>query len=409
MFYRSWLRTYPTKITEYYGDNHWETFERVRKKHNDNICSETNKLVLRLDMLINPTDQEQKIPAGSSGSAKKIDLDKSVVEWTLDDLVKLCPYCAKSFTFARRRHHCRICGSILCNSCSKFLEYKSACKLVKPAKLYTDPYDRIDDQLQYKDADKMPQIRCCEDCKRLLDRRIQTIEDHYNQPTFLEFYEKLRKTMNEADDLIISQSSMSPGGEKQTTLELKSRIQDLRHVVASMSSKLTKMAEREQSGRQAYLMKAIGQSVGYWFKESLEGKLNRLHFNSMGLGQSADGLKSTGWVSEQVKTPPVGVGEDEDPLLIQIRNLEGYIRQAKLANRYEEVAALEANKRDLEIEYFIQRDLSKSTSEMALLGEDHTGGGAADDDDDDDVFDNPITSVETKPDDNNVVEGNEEE
>lgn len=355
MYYRGWIRSNPVKISECYGDTHWESFEKKRRNHNYNICQETNKLVLRLDKLINPEE------------GQKPDLDKSIVEWTSDNLVKLCPYCAKSFTLARRRHHCRICGSILCNGCSKFLEYKAACRLVKPAKLYTDPYDRIEDSLQSKEADEMPQIRTCEDCKRLLDRRIQTIEDYYCQPTLDEVYDKLRKCMSEADELMLSQSSLS-GEQKELTLELKSKIQDLRHKVAAMSAKLSRLGERE-SGKQAYLLSAINQSVAYWIKESLEAKMNRMH----GI-QAA--TRASGWVPEQ----PMNVidNEDDDPLLIQIKNLEEYIKQAKLADRYEEVSALEANKRDLQIEYFMQQDIGGSTTSQTTTTTTTTTGESTD-------------------------------
>lgn len=335
MFYKSWIKNKPLKSFDCFGEGHWTTFEEARKKHNESICSETNKLVLRLDKLINPED------------GQKQDLNKSIVEWTSDDLVNLCPFCAKAFTFARRRHHCRVCGAILCNSCSKFLDYRSACKLVKPAKLYTDPYDRIEDRLQDRSADEMPNIRTCEDCKRLLDKRVQTIEDYYCQPTFLEFYEKLRKSMSEADELILSQSIMM-SEHKEPTPELKRKIQDIKHNIANMSSKLGKMADRE-SGKQAYLLKSINHSVGYWLKESIGCKFNRTY------GSQSD--KSSGWVADQ-QSCSLDLGADENPLLIQIKNLEEYIKQARSADRYEEVRALEESKRDLEIEYLIQQDLT---------------------------------------------------
>lgn len=324
------------KESHTYGDSHWEFFKEARKKYNENICSETNKLVLRLDKLINAED------------GQKPDLDKSIVEWTSDDLVKLCPFCAKAFTFARRRHHCRACGAILCSNCSQFLEYKAACKLVRPAKLYTDPFDRIEDRLQSKEAEEMPNIRCCEDCKRLLDKRIQTIEDYYCQPTFCDLYEKLRKTMNEADELILSHSSLVNEQQKKPILELKSKIQELKQDIAAISSKLGKMAQRE-SGKQAYLLAAINQSVACWLKETMDSKINRTN------GSRAE--RSTGWVPERPTCSP-DISGDEDPLLIQIKNLEEYIKQARLAGRYEEVSALEESKRDLEIEYLIQQDLN---------------------------------------------------
>lgn len=359
MFYRTWIKPTQLKVSQCYGDGHWSVFEEARKKHNENICSETNKLVLRLDKLINSSANDQLLD--TSGRDKKLlftqqllgsskDLDKSVVEWQSDNLVKLCPYCAKQFTFARRRHHCRCCGAILCNSCSKFLEYKLACKLVKPAKLYTDPYDRIEDRLQDKDTDEMPKIRTCEDCKRLLDKRIQTIEDYYCQPSFVDFYESLRKTMAEADELIISHNDLM-NQKKEATPELKDKIQDLKHSIVAKSSKLKKMADKE-SGKQAYLLTSINQSVGYWLKETIDSKIRRIH------GFRETGDIGDGWVPQQLTSSSIEISDEVNPLLIQIRNLEEYIKQARLADRYEEVSALEESKRDLEIEYLIQKDLN---------------------------------------------------
>ncbi|QLL33919.1 hypothetical protein HG536_0F02440 [Torulaspora globosa] len=46
---------------------------------------------------------------------------KSVISkeyWMKDDSAKECFTCGKSFNTFRRRHHCRICGQIFCNSCT---------------------------------------------------------------------------------------------------------------------------------------------------------------------------------------------------------------------------------------------------------------------------------------------------
>lgn len=332
MFYDSWIQPKGLRLSQCYNDSHWEDFKDRRLKHNENICSETNKLVLRLDKLINNDDND---PNRS--------LNQSVVEWTSDELVVLCPYCAKSFTFARRRHHCRLCGAILCNSCSRFLEYKSACKLVKPSKLYVDPYDRIEDRLQNLTIESQPSIRICEDCDRLLVKRIQCIEDYFCQPKLEEIYYKLKEVMSEADELMLSYSSLV-NDQKQPIPELRAKIQTLKQSAALTGSKFKKMAEKE-SGKQAFLMRSISQTVVAWLKENLDQKVRRVH------GSRAE--KFTSWVPDR---PSVSqdLSVDEDPLLIQIRNLEEYIKQAKEANRYEEVDALEANKRELEIEYQMQ-------------------------------------------------------
>jgi len=55
--------------------------------------------------------------------------EKSVVPWAPDSDVNLCTACGKSFTITRRRHHCRLCGGIICNRCSQFLPFSYASEL----------------------------------------------------------------------------------------------------------------------------------------------------------------------------------------------------------------------------------------------------------------------------------------
>ena len=52
--------------------------------------------------------------------------ERDIVPWADDKDVPLCPFCAKSFIITRRRHHCRLCGAIMCDDCSKFLPFSSA-------------------------------------------------------------------------------------------------------------------------------------------------------------------------------------------------------------------------------------------------------------------------------------------
>eukprot|EP01100_Stratorugosa_tubuloviscum_P002343 TRINITY_DN1546_c1_g2_i1.p1 TRINITY_DN1546_c1_g2~~TRINITY_DN1546_c1_g2_i1.p1 ORF type:complete len:207 (-),score=94.81 TRINITY_DN1546_c1_g2_i1:156-776(-) len=41
--------------------------------------------------------------------------------WLDDDEFKNCPLCLKSFSiFTRRKHHCRRCGTVICQDCSPF-------------------------------------------------------------------------------------------------------------------------------------------------------------------------------------------------------------------------------------------------------------------------------------------------
>ena len=48
-------------------------------------------------------------------------LERRLVPWIADSEVKFCPFCKRQFNLARRRHHCRLCGGIMCGKCSVFV------------------------------------------------------------------------------------------------------------------------------------------------------------------------------------------------------------------------------------------------------------------------------------------------
>jgi len=45
---------------------------------------------------------------------------KDKKNWTPDQLVHACQICNATFTFFKRKHHCRTCGGVICNDCSKW-------------------------------------------------------------------------------------------------------------------------------------------------------------------------------------------------------------------------------------------------------------------------------------------------
>jgi len=58
-----------------------------------------------------------------------LDVEKSCVSWQDDDKVKNCPNCQKKFTLTFRKHHCRLCGKVVCEICLDILDTNLASKL----------------------------------------------------------------------------------------------------------------------------------------------------------------------------------------------------------------------------------------------------------------------------------------
>lgn len=100
--------------------SHREYFKNIRRERLDHRTSETNKLIIRLDRLLTLWDY---------GSERK-QHEQELVTWLDGTTVTRCPSCAASFNLARRQHHCRLCGSIMCNSCSYFLPFDVARNLL---------------------------------------------------------------------------------------------------------------------------------------------------------------------------------------------------------------------------------------------------------------------------------------
>ncbi|XP_064473631.1 rabenosyn-5-like isoform X1 [Ornithodoros turicata] len=218
---------------------HTEHFREIRSHRVDLYVSQTNKLLLRLKKLITnaPSDPE-----------KRKEHEKSLVPWVEDGDVRLCPGCAKSFNLSRRRHHCRLCGGIMCQLCSQFMEFALARKLINltggspmlvPQEKTRSPLARrgsISSLASVMSPAGDPHLRLCRDCLALLNRRDRQIEQKMSHPIVVEMYKTMKGFMDEAEGLIPEYCRMVDSlqeGQSDYTLE----------EVQSLRVKLTKIAE----------------------------------------------------------------------------------------------------------------------------------------------------------------------
>ena len=105
---------FPSSTNDAPGRSHFQEFKKIRGARVDRYATETNRLVVRLDKLLRDMPAEP---------AKRREHERGVVAWIDEDLVKLCPSCARSFNPVRRKHHCRLCGSVMCQDCSQWVDW----------------------------------------------------------------------------------------------------------------------------------------------------------------------------------------------------------------------------------------------------------------------------------------------
>lgn len=234
--------------------SHLSDFKKHRAARIDHYVVEVNKLIIRLEKLtaFDRTNTE----------TSKI-REKSVVPWVSDQDVPFCPDCGNKFSIRNRRHHCRLCGSIMCKKCMELIGLPLANKLTSASKdslsTHTSPsqspnsvhgsrrgsissMSSVSSVLDEKDDER---IRCCTHCKDTLLKREQQMDEKEHTPDIVKLYEKLRLCMEKVDQKApeyIRMAASLNAGETTYSLEhandLRVEVQKVYELIDALSKKI---------------------------------------------------------------------------------------------------------------------------------------------------------------------------
>lgn len=129
-----WCRVCETcyKSREGYNDHngvmvdHTKTFAEIRRQKVERQNLDIQRLEKRLtkltQLLANPPEEAITngggllSPVASLAGQKNLrkQIEQSIVTWEEDAKVPRCPFCQQEFSWSFRRHHCRICGRVVC-------------------------------------------------------------------------------------------------------------------------------------------------------------------------------------------------------------------------------------------------------------------------------------------------------
>ncbi|QQP52274.1 Uncharacterized protein FKW44_004379, partial [Caligus rogercresseyi] len=128
-----------------------------------------------------------------------------------EDAVHRCPDCSKGFGVARRKHHCRLCGSVLCHDCSHSITFQLAQRLLNPATL--SEYNLPDEEQKNGSRESLfsssPEkknntqaFRACKYCADILHKRDSHVQGSAEEPPLIvQYYEHLKDLMKEAEGM----------------------------------------------------------------------------------------------------------------------------------------------------------------------------------------------------------------
>ncbi|KPM11887.1 rabenosyn-5-like protein [Sarcoptes scabiei] len=202
-------------------------FHSTRDNFIERYVFETNKLLIRLDKLY------QNYPLMSDASTRR-QYEQSVVDWLDETVVFLCPFCTIRFNIVtKQKHHCRLCGAVMCAKCSKFLSFKLVQQLIRPVDLdgegkispngdsITPKYSSsrneyfdeafpstkntrkssVTDNLLVK-QEKNDNLRICLHCESLIMIRKEKMDAIHSKTPIVKLYEELRATIVQMNSLI---------------------------------------------------------------------------------------------------------------------------------------------------------------------------------------------------------------
>ncbi|XP_058534570.1 rabenosyn-5 isoform X1 [Ochotona princeps] len=236
--------------------SHLSDFKKHRAARIDHYVVEVNKLIIRLEKLT-------AFDRVNTESAKIRAIEKSVVPWVNDQDVPFCPDCGNKFSIRNRRHHCRLCGSIMCKKCMELISLPFANKLTSASKdslsTHTSPnqspnsvhgsrrgsissVSSVSSVLDEKDDER---IRCCVHCKDTLLKREQQMDEKERTPEIAKLYEKLRLCMEKVDQKApeyIKMAASLNAGETTYSLEhasdLRVEVQKVYELIDALSKKI---------------------------------------------------------------------------------------------------------------------------------------------------------------------------
>ncbi|XP_070506438.1 rabenosyn-5 [Chironomus tepperi] len=363
--------------------DHFEYFKAIRNPRLERYATETNKLIIRLNKLLTnrPTDPQQ---------IKQH--EQNLVPWIDGKLVKLCPSCAKSFFFTRRQHHCRLCGSIMCNECSNFLSIDESMSIINPSHEVPQPESNTD--VIIKEPEDT--IRMCEHCLHLLETRKEMQDGRLARPFITKLYERIETLKKEVmPDIAMYEKiikSLYKGDSIYTIADasaLRGKIGSIAELLDDLSKKALTL-KAQQGSREEALHKSLRMAAIKFIKEYMlelpqipvEDEIKKIqHKRVMELNQKIerdrrlaqeafekyDLIGDASYPATSSKTGSAlrtvdnwsGYQEQNqsnanDPLIIQINIVKGYIKQAREAMRFEEIESLEANLKELQHEYWLK-------------------------------------------------------
>lgn len=315
--------------------------------------------------------QSQAQPAGKNDIRSA---EQTITPWQDDASVTKCLICSVSFhPLTNRKHHCRLCGRIICSLPVKYPQRPQTCSLLFVADPKTGRIEEVDEGVDYgvrrrttsssqamgrgsgdgfsEEEKFLKGVRICRDCRPVLLRHQHKREVH-SAPIFIKLYDAFINLEREIEDALpqFQELMISLNKQERPTPEASAARKRLLEAFGQydiLAKRIRRLPCPGGPGSSQDRMQAAILTRANMFLQKHMFPLQSLPKPKGSINSSQDAKQ---------EDQPMGVDPDSEaarvlqPLLEQEALLETFVEEAKAHRKFEDVQTLKANLKEVRTE-----------------------------------------------------------
>ncbi|KAH9050694.1 FYVE zinc finger-domain-containing protein [Lactarius hengduanensis] len=381
-----------------------DEFLEARRSHRDSGRIEQTRLERRLEKLINlhfGEGSDKRAPARSKqvkrmssiweldirnmgpgdlwrgviqsqvAPGSKADLraaEQNITPWQSDADVSQCPSCTASFhPITNRKHHCRLCGKVICSLPVKRPQRPVTCSLLFVVDPKTGQIEEVVEGVDYgvrrrtlssagrvavrdglnPEEKFLKGVRICRDCRPVLLRE-QYAQDRATSPTFSKLYDVFISLEREIEDALphFQELLLTLSSDDRPTAEASAARKRLLEAFAqydALAKRIRKLPTSGPGSSQDRVLAAVHTRANIFLQKHM--------FPLQSLPRPSKSTSSqTTPVDGPIIDPHSEIARVVQPLLEQEALLESFIEEAKAHRKFEDAKTLKSNLHEIRAE-----------------------------------------------------------
>ncbi|KZP32517.1 hypothetical protein FIBSPDRAFT_774430 [Athelia psychrophila] len=295
--------------------------------------------------------------------------EQRITPWEDDASVAKCPVCTAAFhPLTNRKHHCRLCGQIVCSLPIKRPQRPETCSLLfvvdpktrrieevgegvdygvrrRRASSVSSPTGKVNDEATPEEEKFLKGVRICRQCRPILSRQ-QHHQEIAHVPTFSRLYEAFISLEREIEDSLpqFQELILSLSNEDQPTKEAsaaRKRLLEAFGQYDALAKRIVKIpCPTGKGSSQDRVQRAILSRANLFLQK------NMFPLQSLPKPKTQKPSKSPGGAeaeSVQLIDPDSAAAHALQPLLEQEALLESFVEEAKAHRKFEDAKILKTN------------------------------------------------------------------